>query len=477
MDESGGSFGALLQAAEVMEEKPSPGIESNPYAEDDPQRASPRATWAAPAAEHAESGEDTMEMPPSTADLVGAVRSWDTHNAIERRRRAYLAKCYSELQEVVPTTANRKASNIMILRGAAAYIDDLLQDEARLEEAKSYERRRCAFLRARLAAAQSSAQRTSPYAPDPRVPGQAVAPHFEDKGPDAMHSVATTQYQQHQQVPQRGANGGQGGGGVAAAAVGHGYSVAGNAVMAPHPMQHTAVMQQPPPHLQHPQMMSVPHGYPQPEYHQMSPGRPAPMSMSMSESPPNGYGQVMGYTVQPQPHDYRYPHPYDSAMQPPDHGFVPQYQPAFEMQPGMQPRMQADPRMLGAGGHPGAGYPMQPGMHPGMQWVQMPMPYGYVNQQQPEVMPPRQITSEGHVHVLRQGAPMYSGAGRAEDAETEEDEDDRVVPNPRSKDLGPRGTPTGGLTELEMQSRPKILARHGNFPPQPQGYYHAIPEA
>jgi hypothetical protein len=49
-------------------------------------------------------------------------RNLDTHNSVEKRRRAYLASCYEGLKDSVPMLAGSRASNVKVLRGAASYI-------------------------------------------------------------------------------------------------------------------------------------------------------------------------------------------------------------------------------------------------------------------------------------------------------------------------------------------------------------------
>lgn len=46
----------------------------------------------------------------------------ETHNEVEKRRRAYLTQCYIELQNVVPIISDCKASNVTVLKHATDYI-------------------------------------------------------------------------------------------------------------------------------------------------------------------------------------------------------------------------------------------------------------------------------------------------------------------------------------------------------------------
>lgn len=59
-------------------------------------------------------------------------RNADTHNSVEKRRRAYLASCYEGLKDSVPMLTGSRASNVKVLRGAASYIKSLQIEEQRL---------------------------------------------------------------------------------------------------------------------------------------------------------------------------------------------------------------------------------------------------------------------------------------------------------------------------------------------------------
>lgn len=66
-----------------------------------------------------------------TSRMLNA-RNSDTHNSVEKRRRAYLASCYEGLKDSVPVLAGSRASNVKVLRGAASYIKTLEAEERRM---------------------------------------------------------------------------------------------------------------------------------------------------------------------------------------------------------------------------------------------------------------------------------------------------------------------------------------------------------
>lgn len=47
------------------------------------------------------------------------------HNEVEKRRRAFLSSCYTELKELLPACMGVKASNVVILGSAAVYVAEL----------------------------------------------------------------------------------------------------------------------------------------------------------------------------------------------------------------------------------------------------------------------------------------------------------------------------------------------------------------
>lgn len=54
------------------------------------------------------------------------------HNSVEKRRRAFLADCYSRLKEVIPSIKQLKTSNALVLNGAADYVVALQAEERAL---------------------------------------------------------------------------------------------------------------------------------------------------------------------------------------------------------------------------------------------------------------------------------------------------------------------------------------------------------
>jgi len=69
-------------------------------------------------------------------------RTVESHNEVEKRRRAYLSSCYNTLRDVLPSIANSKASNVTVLRTAADEIQLLVAEEQRrakqLNEMRAY---------------------------------------------------------------------------------------------------------------------------------------------------------------------------------------------------------------------------------------------------------------------------------------------------------------------------------------------------
>eukprot|EP00037_Helgoeca_nana_P006320 m.58260 g.58260 ORF g.58260 m.58260 type:complete len:291 (-) comp17210_c0_seq2:238-1110(-) len=79
----------------------------------------------------------------------------ETHNEVEKRRRAYLTQCYIELQNVVPIISDCKASNVTVLKHATDYILKLQHDFQRFENAKNAHLRRRAELLSRMSVARA----------------------------------------------------------------------------------------------------------------------------------------------------------------------------------------------------------------------------------------------------------------------------------------------------------------------------------
>eukprot|EP00035_Acanthoeca_spectabilis_P038556 m.54238 g.54238 ORF g.54238 m.54238 type:complete len:306 (-) comp9186_c0_seq2:158-1075(-) len=170
-------FNALLEAARIIEDRPAP-VQHVPEVAEAAEWESRRV---APPLPQYDSGDDSVVPRTESPELARSyTRCPETHNEVEKRRRAYLTQCYVELQAVVPSIADCKASNVTVLRNAADYIHNLIEDGSRLEEAKNYELRRRAMLLSRFAAARAAVQPRSAYppryyAPTPYAPGPAVA--------------------------------------------------------------------------------------------------------------------------------------------------------------------------------------------------------------------------------------------------------------------------------------------------------------
>lgn len=79
---------------------------------------------------------DESRKRPRLAALKGAksflARDAIAHNSVEKRRRAYLASCYDGLRDAIPTLSRSRASNVKVLRGGAALIKALENEERRL---------------------------------------------------------------------------------------------------------------------------------------------------------------------------------------------------------------------------------------------------------------------------------------------------------------------------------------------------------
>jgi len=92
------------------------------------------------------SDEDDSCVPrapsPKSVSAKGYRRCPETHNEVEKRRRALLTKCYSVLHDLIPSIAGTKASNVTVLRSAAEYIKELEQEEKQLINAKATELKR-----------------------------------------------------------------------------------------------------------------------------------------------------------------------------------------------------------------------------------------------------------------------------------------------------------------------------------------------
>lgn len=66
----------------------------------------------------------------------GSPANINAHNEVEKRRRAFLTRCYNELHHILPTIAGTKASNATVLRTATDHIKALEREEKMLLAAK-----------------------------------------------------------------------------------------------------------------------------------------------------------------------------------------------------------------------------------------------------------------------------------------------------------------------------------------------------
>jgi len=102
-----------------------------------PSRASQNKPYKRPATskrKHQQSKKLALaEQNKTDAQLKGAAQ----HNEVEKRRRAYLAHCYSALKLAVPGLEKSKASNVTVLRAAVDEIKRLEETGRKLEAAKA----------------------------------------------------------------------------------------------------------------------------------------------------------------------------------------------------------------------------------------------------------------------------------------------------------------------------------------------------
>mmetsp|Transcript_21673 Transcript_21673/g.64706 ORF Transcript_21673/g.64706 Transcript_21673/m.64706 type:complete len:314 (+) Transcript_21673:171-1112(+) len=143
------SFGTLLEAARIIEDREA-------HQAHVPQMRVEPPTWhhhqaVAPMIETIDSADERVVPRSNRADSPKPyARNPETHNEVEKRRRAYLTQCYVELQSVVPSIADCKASNVTVLRSAADYVQKLRADQQRLVEGKKRELQRRTQLLERL---------------------------------------------------------------------------------------------------------------------------------------------------------------------------------------------------------------------------------------------------------------------------------------------------------------------------------------
>lgn len=126
----------LLQAAQILD-----GRVASPTAESDfqvPSVDERRYADHGESSNESELEEDLSSSPTQNAQPRNnkpykrqGPRDPFAHNSVEKRRRAYLAECYSKLKTVMPSMRQSKISNALVLQGAADYIM-ALQTEERL---------------------------------------------------------------------------------------------------------------------------------------------------------------------------------------------------------------------------------------------------------------------------------------------------------------------------------------------------------
>lgn len=103
----------------------------------------------------------SSRSPPKTHSSASKsqskVSAASAHNEVEKRRRAFLTKCYKKLHGTVPTISGSKASNVLILQKATEHIHELAMEERVLVNAKADLMRMNQELREKWAAAQTAA--------------------------------------------------------------------------------------------------------------------------------------------------------------------------------------------------------------------------------------------------------------------------------------------------------------------------------
>lgn len=175
----------LLNAASIVSEKRKqqvvPHIEvmkaNAPECRPSPKCTTPESV-STPAAESSESTDERV-VPRAPSPSHNSTQYPESHNEVEKRRRAYLLQCYHGLQKEVPSIANSKASNVTVLRCAAQHIRDLQEEESRLVSMKERELQRRTILLTRF----QRKQKISTTAPAP-APAPAPFARYTTIPPD-----------------------------------------------------------------------------------------------------------------------------------------------------------------------------------------------------------------------------------------------------------------------------------------------------
>lgn len=184
-------FSMLLQAARMLEEN-KPPMNANIRTIDP---APPRVSAAYYDGETDEEGHTV----PSRANRYEPYkRPLDAHNEVEKKRRAYLSECYTQLRDVLPGIAGTKASNVTVLRTAAAQVAALQEEERALLHAHAEQMRLRAVLTG-MAAPPAAATTAAPAAAfsyaEPaaqfEAPGAAESDGDDFEVPDTLSRRAT----------------------------------------------------------------------------------------------------------------------------------------------------------------------------------------------------------------------------------------------------------------------------------------------
>lgn len=168
-------FSVLLQAARMLEEN-KPPVYPN-YRSFEPTRT--RGDY------DGETDDEGPTVPNRGNRYEPYKRPVDAHNEIEKKRRAYLTECYGQLRDTLPGIAGTKASNVTVLRTAAAQIAALQEEERALLHAHAEQLRLRAVLTGMGAAQRSETiiQKTAaPKAFEDRLPPRAHELQYIDSG-------------------------------------------------------------------------------------------------------------------------------------------------------------------------------------------------------------------------------------------------------------------------------------------------------
>jgi hypothetical protein len=135
------SVAALLEAAEILEQQPL-GSEA---------AAAPSSVSEDSEDEQDfDDGSDTNHAADEGKRTQPKVVRTAAHNNVEKKRRAYLASCFKDLQDCVPTVAGAKASNVCVLTSAHEHIKRLQEEERSYLEGIRWEQNRAEQLKVRF---------------------------------------------------------------------------------------------------------------------------------------------------------------------------------------------------------------------------------------------------------------------------------------------------------------------------------------